>query len=301
MEITGTPLGVLKEHLSSTKERFEKRMNGLNRRSVGIALGSGAARGLAHIGVLDVLWRAQIPIDIIVGTSIGSVIGGCYASGMEAYDLERVALLVNRREVLRYTDFVVPRKGGLIAGTRIEELLRSLTGGKSFSEMRFPFACACTDILTGDEVVMENGPVYRAMRASSSIPGVFQPVLHEGRVLVDGGILNPIPVNYLTALNVDVTIAVDVMPTLRAQPDREGKPPSIVTTIINAFDIMGKLVAAPLSQLATVMLKPAVGQVQAEEFWLAPELIAEGRRVAEEALPKIRAAVLDTASKDRIS
>jgi NTE family protein len=288
MDLIATPVDVLKEKLSKTEKRFRRRLEGLGRKSVGIALGSGAARGMAHIGVLEVLFREGIPIDAVVGCSMGAVVGGCYASGMDPEALEEIAIDINKLDVARHVDLVAPTRGGLMAGSRLNEVLKELTFEKTFDNLRFPFACATADILTGDEVPIEDGFVHEAIRASSSIPGIFQPVVHGKRVLVDGGILNPVPANYLLALGVDVSIAVDVMPVLRPSEEQLGRVPSIPATLINSFDIMGRLVAAPLTCLATVVIKPEVGEVFGAEFWRAAELIEKGREAAREAIPAIR-------------
>ena len=285
--LVATPVEALKTRLTATQRRLRARMDGVKRPTVGLALGSGAARGLAHIGVLEVLFSSRIPVDVIVGCSMGAVIGGCYAAGMAASELLEIGMSIDRREVFRHIDLTVPNRGGLISGTKMDALLEELTRGKTFEELRLPFACTAADINTGEEVVIEDGPIHKGIRASSSIPGVLQPVMHAGHALVDGGILNPIPANYLAALGVDVSIAVDVMPVLKPSPEQLGKAPSIVSTLINSFDIMGRLVAAPVACMATVVIRPQVGEVFGAEFWRGPELITEGFRAAEAAVPAI--------------
>ncbi len=289
--LVATPVEALKTRLTATQRRLRARMDGVKRPTVGLALGSGAARGLAHIGVLEVLFSSRIPVDVIVGCSMGAVIGGCYAAGMAASELLEIGMSIDRREVFRHIDLTVPNRGGLISGTKMDALLEELTRGKTFEELRLPFACTAADINTGEEVVIEDGPIHKGIRASSSIPGVLQPVMHAGHALVDGGILNPIPANYLAALGVDVSIAVDVMPVLKPSPEQLGKAPSIVSTLINSFDIMGRLVAAPVACMATVVIRPQVGEVFGAEFWRGPELITEGFRAAEAAVPAIREAL----------
>lgn len=289
--LVATPVEALKTRLTATQRRLRARMDGIKRPTVGLALGSGAARGLAHIGVLEVLFSSRIPVDVIVGCSMGAVIGGCYAAGMAASELLEIGMSIDRREVFRHIDLTVPNRGGLISGTKMDALLEELTRGKTFEELRLPFACTAADINTGEEVVIEDGPIHKGIRASSSIPGVLQPVMHAGHALVDGGILNPIPANYLAALGVDVSIAVDVMPVLKPSPEQLGKAPSIVSTLINSFDIMGRLVAAPVACMATVVIRPQVGEVFGAEFWRGPELITEGFRAAEAAVPAIREAL----------
>lgn len=185
------------------------------RRRIGIALGAGGARGLAHIGVLRTLGAAGLPLDGIVGTSIGALVGAAYAAGqLEA--LERTVRALDLPDVLRMFDPVWPRSG-LLSGERAAEQLSSLLGDWRIEDLAIPFAAVAVDLVTGEEIVIREGRVADAIRASISIPGVFVPYSHASRQLVDGALRNPVPVSVLEQLGVDVRLAVN----LHARPVRE--------------------------------------------------------------------------------
>ncbi len=162
---------------------------------IGLALGSGSARGLAHVGVIMALEAYNIPIDIISGTSIGSVIGGLYASGATVRQLEEVALSIKKSKTLFMIDPVIPRSG-LISGDRIEKMLNQFgIKDKTFDDLKIPFAAVATDVESGAEVILNQGKVIDAVRASISIPGIFTPVKYQDYYLVDGGVVDPVPVD----------------------------------------------------------------------------------------------------------
>lgn len=287
--------------LRLTLRKLHERMDGLARPSVGLALGSGAARGFAHIGVLQAFLANAIPIDVVVGCSMGAVIGGCYAAGVEPDEMYEIAKSVDRRAVYRHLDFAVPNRGGLISGGRVSELLKVLTHEKTFEQTRVGFACTAAEIHTGEEVILESGMLHEAMRASSSIPGVFQPVTVGSRVLVDGGIINPVPANYLVAMGVDVVVSVDVTPMLSPSEEMLAKAPSMVYTLINSFDIMARVVSEPTEDISDVVIRPDVSYVFGGEFWRAPELVERGWDSATAAMPAIKQAVGRGAAGRRLS
>ncbi len=207
---------------------------------IGLVLSGGGARGAAHIGVLKVLEDLHIPIDAIAGTSMGAVVGGLYASGFSARDIERIVSTLNwqdafkdrppREELtfrrkqedqnflvkfplgLRSGKFLLPK--GLIQGQKLNQTLRKLTLPiariTDFDQLPTPFRAVATDLETGDAVIMSNGDLTSAMRASLSAPGVFSPVERDGRLLVDGGLSENLPIDVVRAMNVDVLIVVDV-------------------------------------------------------------------------------------------
>lgn len=186
-------------------------MPGKNGKKIGYALGGGGARGLAHIGVLKVLEENGIFPDVIAGTSIGALVGALYASGLTAAEIEQLALHVDWRRLAPLTDFTLSRSG-FIRGRRIVSLLQSILGPQSFSELRLPFACVATDIITGEEVVLRHGPVVDAVRATISIPGILTPARIGGRHLVDGGLVNEVPVSTCRQMGADYVIGVNVIP-----------------------------------------------------------------------------------------
>src|SRR5665648_838080 len=177
---------------------------------IGLALGGGSARGLAHVGVILAREAYNIPIDIIAGTSIGSVIGGLYASGATIEQLEEVALSIKKSKTLFMIDPVFPHSG-LISGDRIEKMLNQFAlEDKTFDDLKIPFAAVATEIESGAEVILNQGKVIDAVRASISIPGIFTPVNYENYYLVDGGVVNPVPVDVVKMMGADIIIAVSL-------------------------------------------------------------------------------------------
>lgn len=173
-----------------------------------MALGSGSARGLAHIGVLRALEEAGISVRLVAGTSIGALIGAVHAAGK----IEALAATLQRLDRVRIAGFfdVVLPKSGLIDGARVSDLVRAHVPSRTFAELSLPFAAVATDIASGEEVVIRDGDVIEAVRASISVPGILTPVRWDGRILVDGGLVNPVPVTAARALGADVVIAVDL-------------------------------------------------------------------------------------------
>ena len=177
---------------------------------IGLALGGGSARGLAHVGVILALEAYNIPIDIIAGTSIGSVIGGLYASGATIEQLEEVALSIKKSKTLFMIDPVFPHSG-LISGDRIEKMLNQFAlKDKTFDDLSIPFAAVATDVESGAKVILNQGKVIDAVRASIAIPGIFTPVKYQDYYLVDGGVVDPVPVNVVKMMGADIIIAVSL-------------------------------------------------------------------------------------------
>ena len=181
-----------------------------NRPAIGLALSGGGARGLAHIGVLRALEREGISVDYLAGTSMGGVIAAGYAAGMSSADLERESLFITqKRHMLHLADPGLPN-GGLIHGERVHAFFKQEFGEKTFSELRLPLALVAVDLISHKEVVLREGLVARALRATTSIPGLFMPVEMNGWRLVDGGVLNNLPVDVVSKMGADVIIAVDI-------------------------------------------------------------------------------------------
>lgn len=175
---------------------------------IGLALGSGAARGLAHIGVIKVLEENNIPIDSIAGSSIGALVGGLYASGLAICEIEKIALTMTNRDMFSLVD---PSLGkGFIKGDKISSFIKEHLVTKDFKDCRIPFKATATDIKTGEIVVQDSGSIAEAIRASISVPLVFQPVARDGRLLVDGGVGSPVPVDVVKQMGADIVIAVNL-------------------------------------------------------------------------------------------
>lgn len=185
----------------------------MKKKKIGLALGSGAARGLAHIGVLKILTANQISIDFIAGSSMGALIGALYASGLSIEQMEDIACNTDWKLTAKMFTPTLPW-AGLVEGNRIREFIRTLVGDKNINDLQIPFAAVATDVQTGEEIVIENGSLIEAVRASISIPGVFTPVRHQNRFLVDGGVVNPVPADVARNMGADIVIAVNVRSSL---------------------------------------------------------------------------------------
>lgn len=179
------------------------------RKTVSLVLGSGASRGWAHIGVIEALEEENIPIDFIVGCSIGAYVGAIYASG-SIRSLKDFVLRMDGKKVFSYFDIVIPRSGLLDGRKRLQQLFSMHTDVQSFSELNIPLSVVATDLETGQKVVLNSGNILEALRASMSIPGLFAPAKVKNRWLVDGGLVDPVPVSVARAMGTDIVIAVDL-------------------------------------------------------------------------------------------
>ena len=177
---------------------------------IGLALGSGSAKGLAHIGVIQSLNQAQIPIDLIAGTSIGAVVGSIYAAGVSASRMEKIVCSMKNLNFFTLLDPTIPHSGLLNGNRAVKFLEKVALKDKSFRDLRIPFSTVATDIKTGTEVILNRGSVIKAVRASFSIPGIFTSVRYQQYFLVDGGVVDPVPVEIAKKMGADVVIAVSL-------------------------------------------------------------------------------------------
>ncbi len=254
-----------------------------NRPEVALVLGAGSARGLAHIGVLQVLAENNIPLDLVVGSSMGAMVAGIYACGADLKMLDRMIEYMNTNILY---DIRVPRMG-FIAGKKITTFLELLTKNKNFEELDFPLAVVATDLISGEKIVIEEGSVAEAIRASISIPGVFHPVRKDGQVLVDGAVTDRLPVQVAIDRGYEMIIAVDVTYC-------PGKIPVInnsIDVILTSLDIMQKPHFDYVSKLASILIQPAVGGYSSQDFDCSRELVDLGREAALEKLPEIFKAI----------
>ena len=205
----------------------------MSKQKIGLALGGGAARGMAHIGVLNVLEREGIPIDLIAGTSSGAVVGALYARSKNAGLIKQRVIDLSQRRITRLIDPALPRTG-FIKGQKFNDLLASfLDGNIKFSDLLIPFACTATDIDTGEAVVFDRGSVIEAVRASISLPGIFTVAKRQARYLVDGGLANPVPVDLARKMGADFVIASNVIPGVLDRSHGSAKESSPPFSVMN--------------------------------------------------------------------
>lgn len=200
---------------------------------VGLSLSGGAMRGLAHIGVIEVLLENGIDIDMIAGTSMGSVIGGIFASGMDIYLMRKFCENITALESSRLYDLAIPRMG-MVRGKKIEELIFTFTGNKNIEELNIPYVAAACCVEDAKPVYFTEGKLVEAIRASISIPGVFEPVVKNGKTLVDGGVLERSPVNILRDMGADYIICSDV----NYRGGENPKPKSMFSMLFTVYEMM---------------------------------------------------------------
>jgi len=293
------------------------------RPKIGFVLGAGSARGWAHIGVLRALSEAGIKPDLIAGCSVGALVGAAFAAG-RLDQLEAWALALDWKRMLKLMDFGL--RGGLIKGKRVREVFREQFVEREFSELQVPFAAVATDLLSGQEIWLREGRVSTAIGASIAVPGLFQPVPYEGRYLVDGSVVNPIPVSLCRAMGADIVLAVDLGSDLvgryardddraptqttprgfmsrflprynnrasEPQAEPESAPPSLLETLMGSINIMQLRIAR--SRLAgeppDALLTPRLGHLGLLDYHRAEFAIAEGRETVARMLPAIRNAI----------
>ncbi len=249
------------------------------RPKVGLALGSGGARGLAHIGALQVLEEAGIGIDYVTGTSMGAVIGGLYATETDLNLIGKLASQLSWAQLLE----VSFSKKGLVKGDRIYELMELLTKGKTFHETNIPFAAVATDIESGDEVIIQEGLVVDAIMASISIPGIFVPVRRGDKLLVDGAVVNGLPVGPLRDMGADIIIAILVEPS-----KGHSHVQNIFDVILQSVDIMQAELMASKTIDADIIIRPEVGHYTANQLDKAEFIIRAGREATSALLPDIK-------------
>lgn len=232
----------------------------IHKKKVGLALGGGGARGLAHIGVLKVLQREKVPVDFVAGTSMGGIIGAALAADISLEKMESEALRMRQLgEQVKLVDLQI---GGsaLLKGARIYQFIGDLIGKElTFDQLNFPFAVVTVDIKTGREVILNKGNVSSAIRATISVPGIFEPVEYENFRLVDGGVLNNVPVDIVKKMGADFVIAIDVLPSFpRNQP---GKAPVVqplkLTPVPQSIHEMMNIMFIMISEMTELRLNCA--------------------------------------------
>lgn len=246
---------------------------------IGLALGGGAARGFAHIGVLQVLEENGIKPDVIVGTSAGSVVAALYAAGKSPAELGNMAMTLDESTI---TDWVFPGRS-LLKGEALAKFIRTSTGGRSIESMRLPLGIVATDLKSGQPILFRRGDVGMAVRASSAVPAVFSPVMIGGREYIDGGAVSPVPVRYARQMGADLIIAVDISSIPEGQSTK-----GAVDILLQTFNIMGHAISQWEMAEADVVMRPKLQGVGRTDFGARRLSIMAGREAALTMLPKLR-------------
>jgi NTE family protein len=258
---------------------------------IALVLGAGASKGFAHIGVIKILESNKIPIHMIVGTSVGSVVGSFYAYGYDAFQLQKLSFSIEKGDIV---DLTIP-DNGFIKGEKLEEFVNKTVKNTPIEKLKIPFYAVATDIQGGQEMVFGRGNTGMAVRASCSIPGVFRPVKIGEKMYVDGGVVSPVAVDVAKRFGADVVIAVDIS----AEVERPF-PENTIETILQSFNIMYSKLASIQIAKADVVIKPKVGHIGAADFSKRHEAILEGERAAIETLPQIQKIVAQLRLEGRL-
>ncbi len=249
---------------------------------IGLALGGGAARGFAHIGVIQVLEEAGIRPALVAGTSAGSLVAALYASGKSGTELVRMADAMDETAI---TDWSFPGRG-LIRGEALARFVRDNTGGKMIEQMRMPLGIVATDLDNGQPILFQTGDTGVAVRASSAVPAVFQPVRIGSREYVDGGLVSPVPVRFARQMGAEFVIAVDISELPDGAPTGD-----VMRILLQTFSIMGRSINTFELRDADVVLRPRLRGVSGADFGARKRSIEAGREAALAALPELKAKI----------
>ncbi len=275
--------------MNTTSKWIRKAVRGLrsfayaghsNRPKIGLALGGGFARGIAHIGVLRVLEENEIPIDCIAGTSVGALIAATYASGTSLDEMEAQGSATRFHDFGRWT----LSRMGMASNERLEHYLHKFTRAEFFHEMKIPLSMVATDLMTGKSVHFTEGEIGPALRASCAYPGLFLPVEYRGQILVDGFLTETVPAEAAREMGADIVIGVHLEPGLLGSP-----PQNTIEVISRSFSIIQTAAAQLWHTDVDVLIEPEVHHIQWDEFVKTPQLVAAGETATRAALPKIRA------------
>ncbi len=251
-----------------------------DKKGIGLALGGGFARGIAHIGVLKVLEREKIPIKCIAGTSVGSLIGAAYCSGVSTAELERISAKVRFKHIARWT----LSRYGFASSERMIGFLSSLLKVRNFEELRIPLTIATTDFSTGESVLFNSGPLIDPVRASCAYPGMFSPIRIQGRLLIDGMLSHAVPAEPLRRSGAGRIIAVH----LKGRWTNNDEPRHLFDVIGQCFAIAQEMSSGRWKQAADLVIEPEVSAYKYDAFEYAADMIYAGERATDAVLPKIR-------------
>ena len=252
---------------------------------IALALGGGAARGFAHVGVIAALEDAGIKVDMVLGTSAGSLVGAIYASGKNAAQLQEIALKMEEAEI---TDWTLPFfNRGILRGEALSNYINRQVNNKLIESLPMPLGIVATDLKSGQGVLFTQGDTGRAVRASSAVPSVFTPVKIGDREFVDGGLVAPVPVRYAKQMGAELIIAVDIS----AAPEGNAAD-GTVAVLLQTFAIMGKSINEYALQGADIVVRPELVGVKSGDFSAKRRAIDAGRQAMQRMLPQLRAAMV---------
>jgi NTE family protein len=262
---------------------------------IALVLGGGAARGFAHVGVIRALEQEKIPIDMIVGTSVGSIIGAIYANNLNSFELEWTAFTLEKDSLFDYGILNAITGMGMAKGQKLEEFVKTKITATNIESMKLPFAAVATDLNRGTRVVLDRGSVAKAVHASCAIPGIFEPVDYQGRLLVDGGVLDNIPIDVAREEGADIVIAVDISENVANY-----NITNFVDVMLQAVSIMSHENVKYKKEEADVLIAPAVGTVAMLDFSQKKRCMQAGIDAAQLAVPEIKKKIEEWAKRKQL-
>jgi NTE family protein len=284
-------------HAGLKEQSIRRLTRKIAQKQVGIALSSGNARGMAHIGVLQVLEEEGIPIDMIAATSAGAVFGSLYAAGRSIKEIIDFAVDIQNKynfiSGFRFWDLRMPPRTGLLKGGQILNYFRQQLMDKSFDDLEIPMNIVAADVISGEEIVFDHGPLADAVRASMSVIGVLEPAYNSGRFLIDGGAVNPVPSQLLADKGMDLIIASNVIPSLedrlhRREQKREGRAPNVIGILMGAMEIMESEIIKTRMGPVDVLIQPQVGMYGTLEYDKVIDIIKRGEDAARQQVATLK-------------
>jgi NTE family protein len=277
---------------SVEKRDYKQIIESKDRPKIALVLGGGAARGFAHVGVIRALEQERIPIDMIIGTSVGSLIGAMYAADKNSFELEWTAFKLESGDIFDYNLLSAVTGMGLVKGDRLEDFVKDKVKVSRIEQLKIPFAAVATDLNLGTKVVISQGSIAKAVHASSAIPGVFKPVEYNGKLLVDGGVIENIPISVAREMGADIVIAVDISENVTNY-----NITNIVDVIIQSVNIMFNENVNAHKKDADVLISPKVGDVAMLDFNQKKRCMQAGIEAVQLAMPYIRNRIEEAANK----
>lgn len=271
-------------------QSFDQILQRPDRPKIALVLGGGAARGFAHVGVIRALEQERVPIDLVVGTSVGSLIGAIYAYDLNSFELEWTAFTLEKEHLFDYALMSALTGMGAVKGDKLENFIKTKIPVENIENLKLPYAAVATDLNRGTRVVLDSGSIAKAVRASSAIPGVFQPLQYQGKLLVDGGVVDNIPISVARDKGADIVIAVDI-----GENVTNFNLSNLFDVILQSVNIMFNDNVAFRKKDADVLITPAVGNVGMLDFTQKKRLMQAGMEATQKAMPEIRSRVEDWA------
>jgi len=251
---------------------------------IGLALGGGAARGFAHIGVIKALEAQGITVDVVAGTSAGSLVGALYAAGNDGFALQKLAMSMDEASISDWSVPLFAKVSGVIKGEGVQNYVNKAVHNVPIEKFKIPFGAVATDLRSGQPILFQRGNAGVAVRASSAVPGVFQSVKIGDHTYVDGGLVSPVPVRYARQMGADFVIAVNIS----ANPEAQAASSSSIDVLLQTFAIMGQTINQYELKNADIVLQPSLGAMKGSDFASRNVAILAGEQAATAAMPEIK-------------